>query len=194
MSVNETEKVNLKVVVPLEPADHSLPVPIELPKEVSQTPSGIAPLDKKYQPDPTAGLQGRLNLFSSRLDPGIRKLIAQVASTDVSSLDRGPMVTKMEGYLTGKNTDFLNSPEFQALPKEKQDFILGLVEDAMFWIDLEKKPNSSDGFKFLAASYGLEQAQQEANVKGLTGKDREKFLRPHQDLYTMYNPYSGNAS
>lgn len=68
-----------------------------------------------------------------------------------------------------------------------------LVQDAMFWIDLEEKPNSSDGFKFLAASYGLDQAQQEASAKGLTGKEREKFLRPHQDLYTMYNPYSGTS-
>ena len=25
------------------------------------------------------------------------------------------------------------------------------------------------------------------------GKEREKFLRPHQDLYTVFNPYSGNG-
>ncbi|MGH7274865.1 MAG: hypothetical protein ACREIQ_10465 [Nitrospiria bacterium] len=68
-----------------------------------------------------------------------------------------------------------------------------LVRDAMFWIDLDKKPNSSDGFKFLTAAYGLNQAQETANSQGLNGKEREKFLRPHQDLYTMYNPYSGNG-
>lgn len=89
--------------------------------------------------------------------------------------------------------NFLRSPEFLALPKEKQEFVIGLVEDALFWIDLEKKPNSNDGFKFLAATYGLHNAQEEASGKGLGGKDREKFLRPHQDLYTMFNPYSGNG-
>ena len=66
-----------------------------------------------------------------------------------------------------------------------------LVKDALFWIDLEKKPSGSDGFKFLAAAYGLENAQADARTQGLSGKDREKFLRPHQDLYTMFNPYSG---
>jgi hypothetical protein len=68
-----------------------------------------------------------------------------------------------------------------------------MIEDAMFWVDLEKQPNSGDGFKFLAASYGLENAQEEATTKGLEGKEREKFLRPHQDLFTMFNPYSGNG-
>jgi hypothetical protein len=80
--------------------------------------------------------------------------------------------------------------------KLTQDEILELkelVKDAMFWIDLEKKPNASDGFKFLAASYGLTQAETSANDQKLDGKDREKFLRPHQDLYTMFNPYSGNG-
>lgn len=79
------------------------------------------------------------------------------------------------------------------LTKEEIVELKELVQDAMFWIDLEKKPNSGDGFKFLAATYGLENAQAEANAKGLEGKDREKFLRPHQDLYTMFNPYSGNG-
>ena len=68
-----------------------------------------------------------------------------------------------------------------------------LVKDAMFWIDLEKQPNASDGFKFLAATYGLHHAQAKASSEGLEGKEREKFLRPHQDLYTMFNPYSGNG-
>lgn len=88
---------------------------------------------------------------------------------------------------------FLARKEFQDLPEANQRYLKDLIEDALFWIDLEKKPNSSDGFKFLAASYGLDQAQKEAATKGLAGKEREKFLRPHQDLYTVYNPYSGNA-
>ncbi|HSA58781.1 MAG TPA: hypothetical protein VLJ37_03775 [bacterium] len=86
-----------------------------------------------------------------------------------------------------------HSPKIQSLSPEKQAFLAEMIEDAMFWVDLEKKPNSGDGFKFLAASYGLENAQEEANSKGLEGKEREKFLRPHQDLFTMFNPYSGNG-
>lgn len=86
-----------------------------------------------------------------------------------------------------------HSRKFMALPIEKQEFVIGLLEDAMFWVDLEKKPNSSDGFKFLAAAYGLDNATTDASAQGLTGKDREKHLRPHQDLYTMFNPYSGNG-
>lgn len=83
--------------------------------------------------------------------------------------------------------------QFHALSPERQEYVIGLLEDAMFWIDLEAKPNSSDGFKFLAATYGLHNAHTEVQEKGLQGKDREKFLRPHQDLYTMFNPYSGNG-
>lgn len=69
-----------------------------------------------------------------------------------------------------------------------------LVKDAMFWIDLDTKPNSSDGFKFLAAAFGLNKAQEKAKQEGLSGKEKEKFIRPHQDLYTMFNPYSGNGN
>lgn len=79
------------------------------------------------------------------------------------------------------------------LTKEELVELKELVQDAVFWIDLDKKPNSGDGFKFLAATYGLENATAEADSKALDGKDREKFLRPHQDLYTMFNPYSGNG-
>jgi hypothetical protein len=68
-----------------------------------------------------------------------------------------------------------------------------LLQDAMFWIDLDQKPNSNDGFKFLTATYGLQNAEVDAKAQGLDGKAREKFLRPHQDLYTMFNPYSGNG-
>ena len=90
------------------------------------------------------------------------------------------------GFLT-------TAPEFTSLNPEQKEFVLGLIEDALFWVDVEKRPNSSDGFKFIAASYGLENARSEADQKKLQGKDREKFLRPHQDLYTMFNPYSGNS-
>lgn len=85
------------------------------------------------------------------------------------------------------------SRKIAALSPEQQEFIAGLLEDSMFWIELEEKPNSNDGFKFLAATYGLHNAHSEAETQGLEGKDREKFLRPHQDLYTMFNPYSGNG-
>ena len=87
---------------------------------------------------------------------------------------------------------FLKDSKFMALPQELQEFVIGLLEDAMFWIELEDQPNADDGFKFLAASFGLSQAEAEAEAKGLTGKSRERFIRPHQDLYTMFNPYSGN--
>ena len=89
--------------------------------------------------------------------------------------------------------NFLKSPEFRSLSKEKQDYIFGLIEDNEFWIDLEKKPNSNDGFKFIAAAYGLQNAEKDADEKGLEGKEREKILRPHQDLFTVFNPYSGNG-
>ena len=88
---------------------------------------------------------------------------------------------------------FLKSPQFKMLSREKQEFFLGCVEDAIFWVDLEKQPNPNDGFKFLAAAYGLDHAQHEAKAKGLEGKEKEKFIRPHQDLFTVYNPYSGNG-
>ena len=88
---------------------------------------------------------------------------------------------------------FLADREFQNLPEENKVYLKELIEDVVFWIEHEKKPNSGDGFKFLAATYGLENAQVEAKSKGLEGKEREKFLRPHQDLYTMFNPYSGNS-
>ncbi|MBI2082386.1 MAG: hypothetical protein HYT76_02340 [Deltaproteobacteria bacterium] len=87
-----------------------------------------------------------------------------------------------------------DSPKFLSLPKDRQDYMVDLIEDALFWIDLDDKPHSSDGFKFLAATYGLQKAQSEAHEKDLQGRELEKFIRPHQDLYTMFNPYSGNAN
>ena len=98
-----------------------------------------------------------------------------------------------ELILKNPKFSFLRSDQFKALPQEKKEYFLECCDDAQFWLELEKKPHASDGFKFLAASYGLENAVVDADAKGLEGKDREKFLRPHQDLFTMFNPYSGNG-
>jgi hypothetical protein len=87
-----------------------------------------------------------------------------------------------------------SSPGFNALPSDKQEYVIQMFDDAMFWIDLDETPHANDGFKFLASAYGLSNAQEAADHKGLQGKEREKFLRPHQDLYTMFNPYSGNGN
>lgn len=84
--------------------------------------------------------------------------------------------------------NFLKSPAFTTLPKEKKRFLLECIEDVLFWADVEKKEDSSQGFKFLAAHYGLEQAKKEADTQGLQGKAREEFLKPIHDLYLMYNP------
>ena len=88
---------------------------------------------------------------------------------------------------------FLREPRFQGLSEAKKQYLLGLVEDARFWLDLERKENPDDGFKFLGASFGLHKAQQDVKEKELTGKERERYLEPHQDLYTQYNPYSGRG-
>lgn len=89
---------------------------------------------------------------------------------------------------------FLDSEWFRKLSDIKKEFVLGIIEDAIFWVDLEKQPHCDDGFKFLAAAYGLTNARQEANDMGLKGKKRDEFIRPHQNLFTMYNPYSGNGN
>lgn len=85
---------------------------------------------------------------------------------------------------------FLKSPRFQSLSPEKQEFILGCVEDALFWVDHEKREDAMDGFKFLAITYGLQRAENDAAAKGLKGEEREKFLQPVKELYTRFNPHS----
>lgn len=90
--------------------------------------------------------------------------------------------------------NFLKSPAFEGLPSSKKEFLLSCVEDALFWIEVEKKDDDSNGFKFLAAHYGLEKAKEEAKAKGLEGKERETFLKPIHDLYLMYNPQGPTAS
>ncbi len=87
--------------------------------------------------------------------------------------------------------NFLKSPLFQSLSKEKFDFLLECVEDARFWVEMEKNPSSTDGFKFLAASFGMQQAEAQANAKGLQGEARSKFLRSAQELLTQFNPHAG---
>lgn len=89
---------------------------------------------------------------------------------------------------------FLKTPQFQALSTEDQEYILELIDDAKFWYEEEKRGRADRGFKFLASTFGLTKAQQDAEAKGLSGKDREEFLQPHQELYTQYNPYSGRTS
>lgn len=88
----------------------------------------------------------------------------------------------------------LQTAWFSGLSEIKKEFVLDVIEDAIFWTEQEKKPNADDGFRFLAASHGLSKAREEAEEKGLEGKEREQYIRPHQDLYTMYNPYSGNSN
>lgn len=90
--------------------------------------------------------------------------------------------------------NFLKSPAFQTLTAEKQRFLLGCVEDALFWVELEKRPHVTDGFKFLTAAYGLMQAKARAEADKLSGKEKEKFLKPHEDLYTQYCPHFGTDS
>lgn len=89
---------------------------------------------------------------------------------------------------------FLKSAAFESLPAEKKEFLLGCVEDALFWVETEAKGEKADqSFRFLAAHYGLEKAKEEAVAKGLKGKAREDFLKPIHDLYLMYNPQSPSS-
>lgn len=93
-----------------------------------------------------------------------------------------------------KLTYLLRHPRFQALSEAHKDYVLEMVDDAIFWVDLDKTKSPDDGFKFLGATFGLHRAQQEAKEQGLDGDQRERFLRPHQDLYTQFNPYSGRSN
>lgn len=90
-----------------------------------------------------------------------------------------------------KKLNFLKSPAFMSLPAEKQNFLLGCLEDALFWKNLEKNPDAANGFKFLAAAFGLHRAEVEANAKGLQGAEREKMIQPHLELHSMFNPHYG---
>lgn len=91
--------------------------------------------------------------------------------------------------------NFLQSSAFDSLPEEKKRFLLGCVEDALFWVDLDLKRDRLDqSFRFLAAHYGLEKAKGEADTRGLKGAEREKFLKPIHDLYLMYNPQGPTVS
>ena len=89
--------------------------------------------------------------------------------------------------------NFLKTALFRSLPKEKQNYLLGCVEDAIFWIELGKNPNqkNTDGFKFLAASLGYQQAAEDAAAKGLQGGDRKEYMKPYQELLTQMSPHAG---
>ena len=91
-------------------------------------------------------------------------------------------------------TYVLRSPRFQAMSQDAQDYIFELIEDAEFWLTADQEGQSDGGFKFLASTFGLSRAQKEAKEKGMTGKEREQHLQPHQELYTQFNPYSGRTS
>lgn len=49
--------------------------------------------------------------------------------------------------------NFLKSPEFMALPREKKEFLFQCVEDALFWVEVENTPHGEDGFQSLALAY-----------------------------------------
>ena len=89
---------------------------------------------------------------------------------------------------------FLESRKFKSLPKEKQDYVYGLIEDAEFWIEQEQHPEMDKRFMFLGSVIGLMNAELEANEKGLEGKARDAFLKPHKEMQSLYNPYSGNVT
>ncbi len=136
---------------------------------------------------------------STAVLPGeLNKILDEVlASADVALLDRGNQVVRLEAGGVDKTSlaRIRGHFKFQMLPPEKKAYLAGLVESALFWVDQEQKagPSKDDGFKFLASHYGLTNAQAKADSQGLAGPEREKFLRPHQDLFTMFNPYSGNG-
>jgi len=88
----------------------------------------------------------------------------------------------------------LKNPRFLAMSEEKKANVLEVIEDAIFWFDLEGQGSDDGGFKFLASTFGLNKAQKDVAEKGLIGKEREQYLQPHQELYTQYNPYSGRTS
>lgn len=88
----------------------------------------------------------------------------------------------------------MQMPSFQKLTKEKQEYVLGCLEDALFWFEMEneeKQGNEGNGFHFLAAALGLQRAEAEADAKDLQGAERETFLKSHQELYSTYNPQFG---
>ncbi len=88
----------------------------------------------------------------------------------------------------------LKDPSFEALNENQKRFILEMIEDNKFWKEMDKTQQSDDGFRFMASTFGLARATAEADEKGLKGKEREEFLKPHQDLFTQFNPYSGRTS
>jgi hypothetical protein len=89
---------------------------------------------------------------------------------------------------------FLESSQFRSLPQDKQDYVFGLIEDAQFWVDQDQNPESDNRFLFLGSVLGLMKAEEDADAKGLKGKERETYLKPQKQLQSRYNPYSGNVT
>ena len=88
---------------------------------------------------------------------------------------------------------FLRDPEFQYMEPARQEYLAGLIEDAIFWIEHESKKENAKNFFFLGSALGLLRAEEEARDKGLEGKELENHLKPHKQFYTQFNPYSGST-
>ncbi|MBI1909946.1 MAG: hypothetical protein HYS22_07240 [Deltaproteobacteria bacterium] len=88
---------------------------------------------------------------------------------------------------------FLKGTEFQYMEPARQEYLNGLIEDAIFWIEHEQRRENAKHFFFLGSSLGLLGAEEEGKAKGLTGKALEDHLKPHKQFYTQFNPYSGTT-
>lgn len=75
----------------------------------------------------------------------------------------------------------------------RQEYLAGLIEDAIFWIEHEAKRENAKHFFFLGSALGLLGAEGDARDQGLAGKALEDHLKPHKQFYTQFNPYSGNT-
>ena len=89
---------------------------------------------------------------------------------------------------------FLADPDFQYADPERQEYLAGLIEDALFWIEQEAERENAKHFFFLGSALGLLNAEEKAKEEGLEGKKLEEHLKPHKQFYTQFNPYSGNIN
>ena len=98
-----------------------------------------------------------------------------------------------EGLQKYPQFTFLKSPTIQYMDPEKLHYLEGLVEDALFWIEQEQEKGGVKNFFFLGSALGLLKAEETADEKGLSGKDKEKHMEPHKQFYTQFCPYSGKG-
>jgi hypothetical protein len=163
------------------------------PKEIVVRPDQYKKADGTFTQKYGAGSVGRtlVNASDKTGSEGGMVLIRRVGITTMEGNQehRAEYVAAFGKMDPSYRNSLLQSPAFNSLNSEKQGFLRGCVEGAAFWEELESRPNSGDGFKFLAASYGLTQAQEQAEAKGLVGDARQKFLRSSQDLYTKFSPF-----